>query len=214
LIFGGFAGLIGSALSIIIRLELSAGGKVYLMGNYDQYNVVVTAHGVVMIFFLVMPALIGGFGETSNGIDLLDISSDFKSRPWLGSYLAGLIEGDGTIIVPDSKLIHRKPLIRICFNIKDLPLAKKLIEIVGYGRLIYPKVGNYLLWEITDYMGIYVIATLINGYMRTPKLEALDRLITWLNLRALSYLSKTHNKTFPELSPKKLDLSNIFDNHW
>ena len=59
-IFGGFAGLIGSALSIIIRLELSAPGKVYLMG---EYNVVVTAHGVVMIFFLVMPALIGGFGN-------------------------------------------------------------------------------------------------------------------------------------------------------
>jgi len=56
LIFGGFAGLIGSALSIIIRLELSAGGQVYLMGNYDQYNVVVTAHGVIMIFFLVIIA--------------------------------------------------------------------------------------------------------------------------------------------------------------
>jgi hypothetical protein len=63
IIFAAISGLIGTALSFIIRMELSSGGKVYLMGSYDQYNVVITAHGLVMIFFMVMPALIGGFGN-------------------------------------------------------------------------------------------------------------------------------------------------------
>ena len=63
LFFAGIAGIIGSALSLIIRLELSVGGPIYFLGNYDQYNVVITAHAVVMIVFLVMTALIGGFGN-------------------------------------------------------------------------------------------------------------------------------------------------------
>lgn len=53
LIFGALAGLVGSALSFIIRLELSSGGKTYLLGNYEAYNVVVTSHGLIMIFFLL-----------------------------------------------------------------------------------------------------------------------------------------------------------------
>lgn len=53
LIFAILAGLIGTVLSIIIRLELGGAGVQYLQGDNQLYNVVVTAHAFVMIFFMV-----------------------------------------------------------------------------------------------------------------------------------------------------------------
>ena len=61
LIFGLWAGLLGTALSILMRLELRRGRSVYLSGQL--YNVVVTAHALVIIFFFVMPVIVGGFGN-------------------------------------------------------------------------------------------------------------------------------------------------------
>lgn len=63
LIFAAFSGLIGTALSIIIRIELSNPGPQILSTDYQLYNVVVTSHAIFMIFFMTMPALIGGFGN-------------------------------------------------------------------------------------------------------------------------------------------------------
>jgi hypothetical protein len=61
------AGLVGLAASVYMRMELQAPGVQYMQDdgfpNGHLWNVIITAHGLIMVFFVVMPALIGGFGN-------------------------------------------------------------------------------------------------------------------------------------------------------
>ncbi|MFV2092218.1 MAG: cbb3-type cytochrome c oxidase subunit I, partial [Hyphomicrobiales bacterium] len=62
LVFAIVSGVVGGLLSVGMRMELQEPGM-QIFGNPHLFNVFVTAHGLIMVFFMVMPAFIGGFGN-------------------------------------------------------------------------------------------------------------------------------------------------------
>ncbi len=207
LIFALFSGLLGTAFSVLIRLELSGPGVQYIADN-QLYNAIITAHAILMIFFMVMPAMIGGFGNfllplviggpdmaNTKDLDLLGKKTYNKKshtltipefpRNSLNSYLAGLFEGDGYIWIQKSGIMSHKnqhnPRFCIKFHIKNEPLAKKLLSIIEFGHIVYKPKNNSCVLVVSPVKGLARVINLINGELRTPKVHQVYLLIDWLN---------------------------------
>jgi LAGLIDADG DNA endonuclease family protein len=107
--------------------------------------------------------------------------NNFYLENKLGPNLAGLIEGDRHIYVPSTirgtkgkKIV---PSIEIAFNIKDYPLFEKIKDTLEGGYIVLRKNNKSGRLIIKKKSVLLKLINLINGYMRTPKIEALHRLI-------------------------------------
>jgi hypothetical protein len=214
LIFAVFAGMIGTAFSVLIRLELSAPGVQFLQGDHQLFNVIISAHAFIMIFFMVMPGLVGGFGNyllpvqigAPDNFKTVRQFNDLSSKSNFGSYIAGLWEGDGHIWIP--KTIYAPsgkkylPHFSITFVESDYPLVLKLKILLG-GSIRFKKENHAYVWTLSSVSDLNNIINLINGYLRGPKIEHFKSLIEWMN-----------NHTGDNFICKPKDTYNLLDNAW
>lgn len=155
-----------------------------------------------------MPAMIGGFGKIKYKLKRhINTTNDKlnENNSLLGPYLAGLIEADGSFAIynENSKARPYKPKILIVFSLVDKPLAEKLKLITQVGTIQIKNNANYVIWHVQTINDVVKLVNIVNGYMRTPKIEALHRAIAWFN-----------KNTDNAIAIKGLDNSPINSNGW
>lgn len=128
------------------------------------------------------------------------------------SYLAGLIEGDGTIFVPKTERSLKGklnyPSIQICFDSRDLALALILQKTLGFGSISKTKGVNAYRLTINNFEGLITLVQILNGKFRTVKINDFKLLIDFLNSS-----SKNHNQNL-NLNYMDLDMTPLNTNAW
>lgn len=120
----------------------------------------------------------------------------------LGYYIAGLIEGDGSIILRKGDKEKTSPKIVFTFGINELTMYNKLKDILNTGSINIEKRG-VCRYSITNADAVISLINMVNGKFRTPKIIAL--------YKAIDNLNRWRNANLVGLP---LDTSNLEDNAW
>ena len=190
-----FAGIVGLVLATLIRLEMAYPGIGIFSGDSLQYLSVVTAHGVIMVFFMVMPLLFGAFGNflLPSQLGVHDVAF-----PRLNSAAFWFLPA-GLIMLCQLVCIDKKYQRINCFNISEIQIMLKNVffKDLIFNKQIFNKNNNSKL--------LLKYKTLDMNYNSNEILSnnLLNNFLSLNNIFNLSFNKKTFfyllNNPFPNL---------------
>lgn len=170
LILALLSGLLGTAFSLLIRLELPGPGFQYIVDN-QLYSSIISTHAIFMILFMVIPALIGGFGSFIYNLVRLDYLTCNEIHP-----LFFFIEV--IIVIGPIYYYIRYPINNYIYSMEGLNIISILIIQIYFNIIL--GVANYFIFKsmrlylfppiipIINYIVVYialVMAPLISDFM-------------------------------------------------
>merc|ERR1712170_88989 len=164
-------GISGTLVSVLMRIELySSGNRIISPENQNFYNLSITLHGLLMIFFLVMPGLFGGFGN----------------------YFVPIFQGSPEVVYPR---VNNFSILVLCLSYFLLILSLISEFGSGTGWTLYPPLSTSFMSLSPSSIGNLIFGLLISGI--SSCLTSLNFWVTILNMRSYCLILKTM-PLFPE----------------